>query len=170
MVRYASMFCCLNSKTCVQLPRKMAPWSGMSLKKWVKERRQKRKEHARLHRAEIHAAVSVAGVAAVLAAIAAENALPAGSAGIRETTVASAAALVSEQCAKVAEAAGATRDQVSAAVDATRASTDAGNVFTLTAAAATCMTRLFFGLHGSHRSATHENASFFFGKITSLLA
>jgi hypothetical protein len=152
------MFCCLNSKTCVQLPRKMAPWSGMSLKKWVKERRQKRKEHARLHRAEIHAAVSVAGVAAVLAAIAAENALPAGSAGIRETTVASAAALVSEQCAKVFT------------LTAARASTDAGNVFTLTAAAATCMTRLFFGLHGSHRSATHENASFFFGKITSLLA
>ncbi|KAE8782311.1 VAN3-binding protein [Hordeum vulgare] len=52
------------------LPRKMAaPWSGISLKKWVKERKQKRKEEARLHRAEVHAAVSVAGVAAVLAAI-----------------------------------------------------------------------------------------------------
>ncbi|TVU15373.1 hypothetical protein EJB05_38891 [Eragrostis curvula] len=127
---------CLKKKW---LPRKMAPWSGVSLKKWVKERKQKRKEEARLLRAEVHAAVSVAGVAAALAAIAAENAAPVGSAGIRETAVASAAALVAEQCAKVAEAAGATRDQVAAAVDAARASTDAGNVFTLTAAAATSL-------------------------------
>ncbi|KAK3142175.1 hypothetical protein QOZ80_4BG0343270 [Eleusine coracana subsp. coracana] len=119
-----------------------APWSGISLKKWVKERKQKRKEEARLYRAEVHAAVSVAGVAAALAAIAAENAAApagAGSAGIRETAVASAAALVAEQCARVAEAAGASRDQVSAAVGAARASTDAGNVFTLTAAAATSL-------------------------------
>ena len=116
----------------------MAPWNGISLKKWVKERKQKRKEEARLQRAEIHAAVSVASVAAALAAIAAESAAPPGAAGMRETAVASAAALVAAQCAKVAEAAGATRDQVAAAVDAARASTDASNVITLTAAAATC--------------------------------
>lgn len=119
-----------------------APWSGISLKKWVKERKQKRKEEARLHRAEVHAAVSVAGVAAVLAAIAAENSAPAArgsaSASMRETAVASAAALVAAQCAKVAEAAGATRDQVAAAVNAAVAATDASNVITLTAAAATC--------------------------------
>lgn len=127
---------CLKKKW---LPRKMAPWNGISLKKWVKERKQKRKEEARLQRAEVHAAVSVAGVAAALAAIAAENAAPPGAAGMRETAVASAAALVAAQCAKVAEAAGATRDQVAAAVDAARASTDASNVITLTAAAATSL-------------------------------
>ncbi|KAL6650972.1 hypothetical protein ACP70R_009897 [Stipagrostis hirtigluma subsp. patula] len=130
---------CLKKKW---LPRKMAPWSGISLKKWVKERKQKRKEEARLHRAEVHAAVSVAGVAAALAAIAAENAAPpapAVSATMRETAVASAAALVAEQCARVAEAAGATRDQIAAAVSAAVASTDAGNVFTLTAAASTAL-------------------------------
>uniref|UniRef100_A0ACD5V6F0 Uncharacterized protein n=1 Tax=Avena sativa TaxID=4498 RepID=A0ACD5V6F0_AVESA len=128
------------------LPRKMAaPWSGVSLKKWVKERKQKRKEEARLHRAEVHAAVSVAGVAAVLAAIAAENSAPgrrgsgSASASMRETSVASAAALVAAQCAKVAEAAGATREQVAAAVGAAVASTDASNVITLTAAAATSL-------------------------------
>ncbi|KAF7017161.1 hypothetical protein CFC21_030640 [Triticum aestivum] len=126
------------------LPRKMAaPWSGISLKKWVKERKQKRKEEARLHKAEVHAAVSVAGVAAVLAAIAAENSAPAArgsaSASMRETAVASAAALVAAQCAKVAEAAGATRDQVAAAVNAAVAATDASNVITLTAAAATSL-------------------------------
>ena len=49
-----------------------------------------------------------------------------------------AAALVAAQCAKVAEAAGATRDQVAAAVRAAVAATDASNVITLTAAAATC--------------------------------
>nr|CAB3487520.1 unnamed protein product [Digitaria exilis] len=128
---------CLKKKW---LPRKMAPWNGgISLKKWVKERKQRRKEEARLQRAEVHAAVSVAGVAAALAAIAAENAAPPGAAGMRETAVASAAALVAAQCAKVAEAAGATRDQVAAAVDAARASTDASNVITLTAAAATSL-------------------------------
>ncbi|KAG2573080.1 hypothetical protein PVAP13_7KG226100 [Panicum virgatum] len=127
---------CLKKKW---LPRKMAPWNGISLKKWVKERKQKRKEEARLQRAEIHAAVSVASVAAALAAIAAESAAPPGAAGMRETAVASAAALVAAQCAKVAEAAGATRDQVAAAVDAARASTDASNVITLTAAAATSL-------------------------------
>ncbi|RLM64392.1 hypothetical protein C2845_PM16G11970 [Panicum miliaceum] len=127
---------CLKKKW---LPRKMAPWNGISLKKWVKERKQKRKEEARLQRAEVHAAVSVAGVAAALAAIAAENAAPPGVAGMRETAVASAAALVAAQCAKVAEVAGATPDQVAAAVDAARASTDASNVITLTAAAATSL-------------------------------
>ncbi|KAJ1271731.1 hypothetical protein BS78_06G148700 [Paspalum vaginatum] len=127
---------CLKKKW---LPRKMAPWNGISLKKWVKERKQKRKEEARLQRAEVHAAVSVAGVAAALAAIAAENVVPRGAAGMRETAVASAAALVAAQCAKVAEAAGATRDQLAAAVDAARASTDASNVITLTAAAATSL-------------------------------
>uniref|UniRef100_A0A0D9W6R0 PH domain-containing protein n=1 Tax=Leersia perrieri TaxID=77586 RepID=A0A0D9W6R0_9ORYZ len=120
------------------LPRKMAPWSGISLKKWVKERKQKRKEEARLHKAEVHAAVSVAGVAAALAAIAAESSAPA-SASMKETAVASAAALVAAQCAKVAEAAGATREQVAAAVNAAVAATDASNVITLTAAAATSL-------------------------------
>lgn len=73
---------CLKKKW---LPRKMGPWNGISLKKWVKERKQKRKEEARLQRAEVHAAVSVAGVAAALAAIAAEKAAPPGAAGMRST-------------------------------------------------------------------------------------
>ncbi|XP_020403833.1 VAN3-binding protein isoform X2 [Zea mays] len=129
---------CLKKKW---LPRKMAAWNGTSLKKWVKERKQRRKEEARLQRAEVHAAVSVAGVAAALAAVAAENAAaaPRRAPGTRETAVASAAALVAAQCAKAAEAAGASRGQVAAAVDAARASTDAGSVITLTAAAATSL-------------------------------
>ncbi|XP_062226070.1 VAN3-binding protein-like [Phragmites australis] len=148
------------------LPRKMAPWSGISPKKWVKERKQKRKEEARLQRAEVHAAVSVASVAAALAAIAAENAAPLGSAAMRETAVASAATLVAEQCAKVAEAAGATRDQIAAAVAAAVASTDAGNVITLTAAAATSLRgaatlrgRRSCGGHGQNERADHTGSA-----------
>ncbi|KAG8065181.1 hypothetical protein GUJ93_ZPchr0004g39115 [Zizania palustris] len=125
---------CLKKKW---LPHKMTPWSGISLKKWVKEWKHKHKEEARLQKAEVHAAVSVAGVAAALAAIAAENTVLAAS--MKETAVASAAALVAAQCAMVAEAAGATRDQIAAAVNAAVAATDASNVITLTAAAATCM-------------------------------
>ncbi|CAN6235510.1 unnamed protein product [Urochloa humidicola] len=155
---------CLKKKW---LPRKMAPWNGISLKKWVKERKQKRKEEARLQRAEVHAAVSVAGVAAALAAIAAENAAPPGASGMRENAVASAAALVAAQCAKVAEAAGATRDQVAAAVDAARASTDASNVITLTAAAATSLRgaatlrgrRSSSGGHGQSERADHAGSA-----------
>ncbi|CAL5031232.1 unnamed protein product [Urochloa decumbens] len=159
---------CLKKKW---LPRKMTPWNGgISLKKWVKERKQKRKEEARLQRAEVHAAVSVAGVAAALAAIAAENAtapLGPGAAGVRENAVASAAALVAAQCAKVAEAAGATRDQVAAAVDAARASTDASNVITLTAAAATSLRgaatlrgrRSSSGGHGQNERGDHAGSA-----------
>ncbi|XP_066349909.1 VAN3-binding protein [Miscanthus floridulus] len=156
---------CLKKKW---LPRKMAPWNGISLKKWVKERKQKRKEEARLQRAEVHAAVSVAGVAAALAAIAAENAAPPRAPGMRETAVASAAALVAAQCAKVAEAAGASRDQVAAAVDSARASTEASSVITLTAAAATSLRGAATlrgrrsasgGGHGQHERAEHSGSS-----------
>lgn len=45
----------------------------MSIKKWFKERKMKRKEEQRLHRAEVHAAMSIASVAATLSAIASEN-------------------------------------------------------------------------------------------------
>ncbi|NP_001335056.1 uncharacterized protein LOC100502080 [Zea mays] len=151
---------CLKKKW---LPRKMTAWNGISLKKWVKERKQKRKEEARLQRAEVHAAVSVAGVAAALAAIAAENAAPRRAPGMRETALASAAALVAAQCARVAEAAGASRDQVAAAVDAARASTDDSSVITLTAAAATSLRgaatlrgrRSGSGGHGQNERAEH---------------
>ncbi|THU52124.1 hypothetical protein C4D60_Mb10t00700 [Musa balbisiana] len=91
-------------------------------------------------RAEVHAAISVAGVAAALAAIAAENLEANQHKSLRDTAVASAAALVAAQCAQVAEAAGAKREQISSAIDAAATATDAANIFTLTAAAATCTT------------------------------
>ncbi|XP_020082827.1 VAN3-binding protein-like [Ananas comosus] len=118
---------------------KITHWNGISIKKWVTEMKQKRKETERLRRAEVHAAVSVAGIAAALAAIAAENAEPGQPSSLKETAVASAAALVAAQCAHVAEATGAKREQLNSAVNAAMTATDANNIITLTAAAATSL-------------------------------
>ncbi|CAD5186929.1 unnamed protein product [Musa acuminata subsp. malaccensis] len=119
--------------------KNIIPWKEISIRKWLKEMKQKRKEEERLQRAEVHAAISVAGVAAALAAIAAENLEANQHKSLRDTAVASAAALVAAQCAQVAEAAGAKREQISSAIDAAATATDAANIFTLTAAAATSM-------------------------------
>ncbi|XP_072979633.1 VAN3-binding protein [Typha angustifolia] len=122
------------------LSRKFTPWSGISIKKWVKEIKQKRKEAERLQRAEVHAAISVAGVAAALAAIASEkNADPNQPNSLKEAAVASAAALVAAQCVQVAESVGAKREQITSAISAAMTSTDANNIVTLTAAAATSL-------------------------------
>ena len=43
------------------------------IKKWVKEMKEKKKEQKILQKAEVHAAVSIAGLAAALAAVAEEN-------------------------------------------------------------------------------------------------
>ncbi|CAA0809675.1 Plant protein of unknown function (DUF828) with plant pleckstrin homology-like region [Striga hermonthica] len=104
--------------------KKWSPWNkyklvllkNVSIKKWLMEIKQRRKEEQRLHRAEVHAAVSVAGVAAALAAISAENSrIGCGSDRVAEAA-ASAAAMVAAQCAKVAEAMGATREQLSSVI------------------------------------------------------
>ncbi|KAA8522803.1 hypothetical protein F0562_009226 [Nyssa sinensis] len=118
----------------VKLPWKMLP----SIKKWLKEIKQKRKEDQRLQRAEVHAAISVAGVASALAAIAAENSKRDESGTTKESAVASAAALVAAQCAQVAEAMGAKREQLSTVIGSAMSGTGAIDILTLTAAATTC--------------------------------
>ncbi|XP_057787773.1 VAN3-binding protein isoform X2 [Salvia miltiorrhiza] len=114
---------------------KLAPFKHVSIKKWLNEMKQRRKEEQRLQKAEVHAAISVAGVAAALAALAAENSKH----GEREESraVASAAALVAAQCAKVAEAMGAKREQLSSVIGSAISGTTASEIVTLTAAAAT---------------------------------
>ncbi|WOK96307.1 VAN3-binding protein-like isoform X1 [Canna indica] len=121
------------------LSKNMIPWKGVSVKKWLKEMKQLRKEEERLKRAQVHAAVSVAGVAAALAAIAAETVEANQHKSLRDEAVASAAALVAAQCAHVAEAAGAKREQISSAINGAVTATDAADIFTLTAAAATSL-------------------------------
>lgn len=126
-------------KTCfVQIPWKISPLKHFSIKKWLKEIKQKRKEENRLQKADVHAAISVAGVAAALAAIAAENSNHDNSNSSKESAVASAAALVAAQCAKVAEAMGAKKDQLSNVIGSAMSGTSASDIVTLTAAATTC--------------------------------
>ncbi|KAF3639232.1 hypothetical protein T459_18773 [Capsicum annuum] len=119
------------------MPWKIGPLKNVSIKKWIKEIKQKRKEEKRLQKAEVHAAISVAGVAAALAAIAAENLNHDESGRTKESAVASAAALVAAQCAKVAEAMGAKRDQISSVIGSAMTGTSTSDILTLTAAATT---------------------------------
>ncbi|XP_050133193.1 VAN3-binding protein-like [Malus sylvestris] len=108
---------------------KIVPFKNMSIKKWLKDIKQRRKEEQRLQRAEVHAAVSsMAGVAAALAAIAAEKSENDGSSTAKEADVASAAALVVAQCAKVAEAMGARKEQLSSVIGSAMNSTSASDI------------------------------------------
>lgn len=85
----------------------------------------------------MHAAVSIAGLAAALAAIAAENSKNDSSTN-KESAVASATALVAAQCAKVAEAMGAKKEQLSSVLASAMTGTNTSDILTLTAAATTC--------------------------------
>lgn len=121
--------------------KQMMPLKSVSIKKWFREMKQRRKEEQRMQTAEVHAAISVAGVAAALAAVAVENSRPNAD---KEAAVASAAALVAAQCAKMAEAMGAKKDQLSSVIASAMAVTTASDILTLTASAATCTFLFFF--------------------------
>nr|GLL33164.1 hypothetical protein BC332_07540 [Ipomoea trifida] len=94
---------------------------------------------------KLHAVVSVAGVAASVAAIAAATAAASSSNGKDENTakadmaVASAAMLVAAQCVETAEAMGADRDHLMAAISSAVNVRSHGDISTLTAAAATAL-------------------------------
>ncbi|KAL0646853.1 hypothetical protein Bca4012_045144 [Brassica carinata] len=121
-----------------KLPWKITP----SIKKWWKEIKAKRKEEVRLQRAEVHAAVSLAGLAAALAAVASENAEKDGGnnrPNTKETAVASAAAVVAAQCAQMAETMGANRDQLSTVIGSAMTGTSVSEILALTASATTSL-------------------------------
>ncbi|XP_042038254.1 VAN3-binding protein-like isoform X2 [Salvia splendens] len=117
---------------------------GKTVGRWLKDRREKKKEEARAHNAQLHAAISVAGVASAIAAIAAATAASSG-AGKDENmaktdmAVASAATLVAAQCVEAAEAMGAERDHLASVVSSAVNVRSAGDIMTLTAAAATAL-------------------------------
>ncbi|KAK6940776.1 Pleckstrin-like, plant [Dillenia turbinata] len=118
------------------------PAGGKTVGRWLKERREKKKEENRTHNAQIHAAISVAGVAAAVAAIAAATAASSGSAKDDQTTktdmaIASAATLVAAQCVEAAEAMGAEREQLGSVVSSAVNVRSHDDIMTLTAAAAT---------------------------------
>ncbi|XP_024015324.1 VAN3-binding protein isoform X2 [Eutrema salsugineum] len=112
--------------------------------RWLKDRREKKKEETRAHNAQIHAAVSVAGVAAAVAAIAAATAASSSSAKDEETAktdkaVASAATLVAAQCVEAAELMGAEREYLASVVSSAVNVRSAGDIMALTAGAATAL-------------------------------
>ncbi|KAK4281199.1 hypothetical protein QN277_012721 [Acacia crassicarpa] len=112
--------------------------------RWLKERREKKKEESRSHNAQLHAAVSVAAVASAVAAIAAATAAssaPKKDEKMAKTdmAVASAATLVAAQCVEAAEAMGAERDHLASVVSSAVNISSHDDITTLTAAAATAL-------------------------------
>ncbi|KAI3443244.1 uncharacterized protein J3R85_000169, partial [Psidium guajava] len=117
---------------------------GKTVGRWLKDRREKKKEEARAQNAQLHAAISVAGVAAAVAAIAAATASSSGSGkdeqmAKTDMAVASAATLVAAQCVEAAEAMGAEREHLAAVVSSAVNVRSAGDIMTLTAGAATAL-------------------------------
>uniref|UniRef100_A0A2P2KS82 VAN3-binding protein-like n=1 Tax=Rhizophora mucronata TaxID=61149 RepID=A0A2P2KS82_RHIMU len=117
---------------------------GKTVGRWLKDRREKKKEETRAHNAQVHAAISVAGVAAAVAAIAAATAASMGPGkdeqmAKTDMAVASAATLVAAQCVEAAEAMGAEREQLASVVSSAVNVRSAGDIMTLTAAAATAL-------------------------------
>lgn len=119
------------------------PCSGpKTVGRWLKDRREKKKEENRSHNAQLHAAISVAAVAAAVAAITAATA--ASSAPNKDEkmaktdmAMASAATLVAAQCVEAAEAMGAERDHLASVVSSAVNVRSHDDITTLTAAAAT---------------------------------
>ncbi|KAJ4881222.1 hypothetical protein Rs2_38277 [Raphanus sativus] len=112
--------------------------------RWLKDRREKKKEEIRAHNAQIHAAVSVAGVAAAVAAIAAATAASSSSGKDEQTAktdmaVASAATLVAAQCVEAAEVMGAEKEHLAYVISSAVNVRSAGDIMTLTAGAATAL-------------------------------
>ncbi|ESR33256.1 hypothetical protein CICLE_v10004842mg [Citrus x clementina] len=122
----------------------VATAGGKTVGRWLKDRREKKKEEARVHNAQLHAAITVAGVAAAVAAIAAATAASSGSGkdehmAKTDMAVASAATLVAAQCVETAEAMGAEREHLAAVVSSAVNVRSAGDIMTLTAGAATAL-------------------------------
>ncbi|XP_021898084.1 VAN3-binding protein isoform X2 [Carica papaya] len=119
------------------------PGGAKTVGRWLKDRREKKKEETRAHNAQLHAAVSVAAVAAAIAAIAAATA--SSSSGKNEQmaktdmAVASAATLVAAQCVEAAEGMGAERDHLASVVSSAVNVRSQDDIITLTAAAATAL-------------------------------
>ncbi|KAF5466081.1 hypothetical protein F2P56_016038 [Juglans regia] len=117
---------------------------GKTVGRWLKDRREKKKEETRAQNAQLHAAVSVAGVAAAVAAIAAATAASSGAGkdeqmAKTDMAVASAATLVAAQCVEAAEAMGAEREHLASVLSSAVNVRSAGDIMTLTAAAATAL-------------------------------
>ncbi|XP_038710228.1 VAN3-binding protein-like [Tripterygium wilfordii] len=115
---------------------------GRTMGRCLKDQKEKKKQKIRTHSAQLHAAISVAGVAAAVAALAASNVMsPEMLAAHQKTSaaIASAAALVASHCIEVAEDMGADHDQILTVVNSAINARTNGDIMTLTAGAATAL-------------------------------
>ncbi|KAM7260219.1 hypothetical protein ACFE04_015960 [Oxalis oulophora] len=114
-----------------------------SIGKWFHHQKEsstalKKKDKARIENARVHSAVCVAGLAAALAAVAlAGNTDGLGSK--MSTAMASATELLASHCVDMAESAGANHDSLASVVSSAVDIQSAGDLMTLTAAAATAL-------------------------------
>ncbi|XP_027355329.1 VAN3-binding protein isoform X2 [Abrus precatorius] len=118
---------------------------GRTMGRWLKDQKERKKQEIRTHNAQLHAAVSVAGVAAAIAAVAASTASPEmpnanqKNPPMTSAAIASAAALVASHCIEIAEDMGAEHDQILAVVNSAINAKTNGDIMTLTAGAATAL-------------------------------
>ncbi|KAL9318441.1 hypothetical protein ACSQ67_014958 [Phaseolus vulgaris] len=126
------------------------PCSGpKTVGRWLKDRREKKKEENRTHNAQLHAAISVAALAAAVAAVTAATAATSAASKDEKMamSVASAATLVAAQCVEAAEAMGAERDHLASVVSSAVNVRSHDDITTLTAAAATG--KVYYSLRGA---------------------
>ncbi|KAK9073155.1 hypothetical protein SSX86_007479 [Deinandra increscens subsp. villosa] len=123
---------------------------GRTMGRWIKDQKEKKKHDVRTHIAQLHAAVSVAGVAAAVAALTATSAISSNNSSssdkeeqpgcsMASNAIASAAALVASHCIEIAEDMGAEHEQILAAVNSATIARTNGDIMTLTAGAATAL-------------------------------
>ncbi|XLR53244.1 hypothetical protein HN51_021469 [Arachis hypogaea] len=134
---------CINGNT---TPPCSSSSSGpKTVGKWLKERREKKKEENRTHNAQLHASISVAAVAAAVAAVTAATATLSTNnredekMGKIDMAVASAATLVAAQCVEAAESMGAEREHLASVIGSAVNVKSDDDINTLTAAAATAL-------------------------------
>ncbi|KAF7035975.1 hypothetical protein CFC21_046744 [Triticum aestivum] len=121
---------------------------------WIKEQKEKKRAEARSRNAQAYAATSVAGVAAAVAALvagavfsssppapaAAPERGPRGDGGAKTAAaIASAAALVASHCVEMAQAMGASHDQILGSIQSAVNAQASGDIMALTAGAATAL-------------------------------
>lgn len=111
---------------------------GRTMGRRIKDQKERKKQEIRTHNAQLHAAVSVAGVSAAVAALTASSACQKASPDT-SIAIASAAALVASHCIEIAEDMGADHDQILTVVNSAINARTNGDILTLTAGAATAL-------------------------------
>lgn len=116
-----------------------------TLGRWMKDQKERKKQEIRTQNAQLHAAVSVAGVAASVAAFIASLVSRETSSGNQKwplktsAAIASAAALVASHCIEMAEEMGASHEHILNVVNSAINARTNGDIMTLTAGAATAL-------------------------------